>query len=348
MLEKIVNAMIAVAVCTAGGFVFTLLDAPLPWMLGALTAAAISAISGRRWFIPSQGRAFGRPMVGLLAGCAFTAEVLAAALGWWDAVLLVLVQGFVVTLLGYVFLRKVGGYDRQTAFYAGAPGGMSEMALMGASLGGDVRTIVVSHTLRIVVVLFSIPFILQMVVGHDFGRIIPSSMAETPPDAFDWAVLALCGIAGYGLARLTPKFPAGSMIYPLIFSACVHATGVTQALPPQWLVAAVQVILGGILGSRFAGIRWREMGPTVLVTGWWAICMVMLAAASAFVGTLLIDKQFASLILALAPGGTVEMTILTFSLGADVAFVATCQIVRILFVFIITPFLFGAIAPGRE
>jgi uncharacterized membrane protein AbrB (regulator of aidB expression) len=75
---------------------------------------------------------------------------------------------------------------------------------------------------------------------------------------------------------------------------------------------------------------------------------VMLAAASAFVGTLLIDKQFASLILALAPGGTVEMTILTFSLGADVAFVATCQIVRILFVFIITPFLFGAIAPGRE
>jgi uncharacterized membrane protein AbrB (regulator of aidB expression) len=49
----------------------------------------------------------------------------------------------------------------------------------------------------------------------------------------------------------------------------------------------------------------------------------------------------------MAAGGTVEMTILTLSIGIEVAFVATCQVMRILCVLLLTPMLFNLIARNR-
>jgi uncharacterized membrane protein AbrB (regulator of aidB expression) len=42
------------------------------------------------------------------------------------------------------------------------------------------------------------------------------------------------------------------------------------------------------------------------------------------------------------------MTILTFSIGIEVAFVATCQVVRILCVLVLTPMVFSLISRNRE
>ena len=117
MIEGIRSALIALLVCGAGGAIFYYLHTPLPWMLGSLTASAIAAIAGARWFLPPAARSFSRPVVGVLAGSAFTAEVVASALGWWDAVLLVVGQGLMVMLLGYLFFRRFAGYSRETAMF---------------------------------------------------------------------------------------------------------------------------------------------------------------------------------------------------------------------------------------
>jgi uncharacterized membrane protein AbrB (regulator of aidB expression) len=122
-MHNVRTPLIAAAICATGGFTFFLLHAPLPWMLGSLSAAAVTAILSGRWFLPATMRRAARPVVGVLTGSAFGAETAAAILDWWDAILLVLGQSLVVTLLGYAFFRKIGGFDRQTAFAAGTPGG---------------------------------------------------------------------------------------------------------------------------------------------------------------------------------------------------------------------------------
>ncbi len=139
--EHIKSALIASAIFGAGGFVFFMLHTPLPWMLGSLTVAAITAIAGGRWFMPAPARNVARPIVGVLAGSEFSASVVASIPEWWSAVLLVLVLSAAITLIGYVFFRKVRGFDRQTAFFAGAPGGLGGLTLLGGAMGGDVRTI---------------------------------------------------------------------------------------------------------------------------------------------------------------------------------------------------------------
>jgi membrane AbrB-like protein len=123
----------------------------------------------------------------------------------------------------------------------------------------------------------------------------------------------------------------------MLLSAAVHATGLTQAAPPPWLVALVQVVIGGIVGARFAAINWREMQHTLACAVAWAAALIAIAAVSAWAGGWLIGRSFLAMLLALAPGGTVEITILAFSIGFEVAFVVTCQICRILFVLLVAP-----------
>jgi len=342
MLKSLANSAAALAIAAFGGAVFFLLHTPLPWTLGALTASGIAAVvSG--WSPlqhQHQVRAVVRPVVGVLAGSAFTAEVAAAMLQWWSAILLVVVYSLAMLFVGFFYFRKIARFDEATAFFASAPGGLGELSLIGGSLGANMRRLVVVHAIRILMVVFTVPFALQLHLGVPIGRTVPTASSAVPLTPFDWVILGGCAFAGYGLSRVI-RFPGGPMVFALIFSIAVHSSGLTAASPPPWLIATVQVALGAVVGARFAGIRWAEAGHAVLLGTIWGVIMLSSAAFAAFIGTLVLDYPFEAMVLAMAPAGMVEMTLITLALGFDVAFVVTCQLCRVLFVLISTPALFS-------
>lgn len=338
MIKALSSAALALAIAAFGGAVFFLLHLPLPWTLGALTAAGIAAAATGRHFLQPQVRAVVRPVVGVLAGSAFTAEVVAAMLHWWSAILLVVAFSLTMLFVGFFYFRKVAGFDAPTAFFASAPGGLGELSLIGGSLGANMRRLVVVHAIRILLVVFTVPFAMQFMLGVPVGRTVPT-LASVPLGGFDWVVLAGCAFAGYGVSRIV-RFPGGPMVFALIFSVVVHSTGLTQAAPPPWLVATVQVVLGAVVGTRFAGIRWGEASHAVLLGTVWGVLMLASAVLTAFIGTWFLDYPFEAMVLAMAPAGMVEMTLITLALGFDVAFVVTCQLCRVLFVLVTTPALF--------
>jgi uncharacterized protein len=340
MVKALATAAAALAFAACGGTLFFWLHAPLPWTLGALTAAGIaSAVTGHTLLQP-QVRVVVRPVVGVLAGSAFTAEIAAAMLHWWSAILLVVLYSLAMLALGFLFFRKIARFDGATAFFASAPGGIGELSLIGGSLGANMRRLVVVHAIRILLVVFTVPFTLQLLLGTPIGRTVPTAAPSVALTGLDWAVLAACAFAGYGLSRVI-RFPGGPMVFALIFSVAVHVSGLTQAAPPPWLVAAVQVVLGAVVGTRFAGIRWGEARHAILLGFVWGILMLLSAVLAAFAGTWMLDYPFEAMVLAMAPAGMVEMTLITLALGFDVAFVVTCQLCRVLFVLITTPALFG-------
>jgi membrane AbrB-like protein len=296
-------------------------------------------VSGRHMLQP-QVRIVVRPVVGVLAGSSFTGEVAAAMLHWWSAILLVVVYSLAMLFIGFFYFRKIARFDEATAFFASAPGGLGELSLIGGSLGANMRRLVVVHAIRILMVVFMVPFALQLLLGVPIGRTVPTATAAVTLMPSDWVLLAGCGLAGYGLSRIL-RFPGGPMVFALIFSIIVHSTGLTRASPPPWLIATVQVVLGAVVGTRFAGIKWAEAGHAVLIGTIWAIIMLSSAVLAAFVGTWMLDYSFEAMVLAMAPAGMVEMTLITLALGFDVAFVVTCQLCRVLFVLISTPALFG-------
>jgi hypothetical protein len=97
------DACAVLLIGAAGGALFYLIGAPLPWTLGSLSAAAVVAVAGGPWLMPAGMRELARPVVGVLADSAFTPEVVAAVAEWAPAIVFVAVYSLGVTLLGWLF-----------------------------------------------------------------------------------------------------------------------------------------------------------------------------------------------------------------------------------------------------
>lgn len=344
MSKTLMRAAIALLIGSAGGALFALVGMPLPWTLGAMTAAAAAAIWFNRWPMPVPVRNLARPVVGVLAGSAFTPEIAALILQWWPAVLSVTAYSVVVTILGYFVFRRLWHLDPPTAYFAAAPGGLAEMTLFGSTHGGAARTIALFHTIRIVAVVFVVPFALQLLLGHPIVRMPLSSAATVDPA--EWLILFVAGVVGYVLGRHL-KFPGGEMVAAMLCSALLHGFGIVHAAPPGWLVIFAQILIGSVAGARFAGLQWIELRITVLRAIIWAAFLLLSASLLATVigGRLGIDPV--TMLLALAPGGTAEMIIVTLAVGGEVALVSVCQIVRILLVLTLVPIVFRRLAKGN-
>lgn len=326
-----------------GGWCFRALGLPLPWTLGAMAAAALLTLAPSRWTLPAACRDAARPVIGVLAGSAFTPAVVAGMLGWWQA--LPVLAGFLLlsTLAGQAFFRRLCGFDRATAVFAAMPGGLGEMTLLGSQHGADTRRLVLVHSVRIVTVVFTVPFIVSGMVP---GGIAPAghaqaALAGTP---LDWALLLGCAVLG-GVAGRRLRALGGVMILPMLLSAAAHGAGLTALAPPGWLVAAMQVVIGCITGARFAGARWPEVRLAVLQGLAWTTILLLLAGLAAWLTAWAVGMPLPAMFLALAPGGFAEMSIIAFTIGIEVAFVVTCHVFRTLFVLLAAPLLHRAAPP---
>lgn len=328
---------------TLGGAIFFYLHAPLPWTLGPITFCAAAAVAGTRWLMPGSVLLVARPAVGVMAGSGFSPLILASIGAWWTDVLVVALFGVIVALTGYALFRFVFRFDRVTAFFGSLPAGLAELTVIGGTLGGSTKTLVLIHSIRIVAVVFTIPVILQFVLGHPVGR-VPVAAGEVADTAKDWAVLIGCAVGGLVLGRFL-KLPGGIMVAAMLLSAIVHGAGFSAAAFPGWLVAAAQIVIGAAAGSRFAGIQWREAWWTVTAALSWAALLVAMTAAAAWLTTLYSPRPFTTGLLALAPGGMSEMAVITYALGVDVAFIVTCQVFRTFIMLTTAPFVARMIKP---
>jgi membrane AbrB-like protein len=109
------------------------------------------------------------------------------------------------------------------------------------------------------------------------------------------------------------------------------------------------VVTDAGLGSRFAGLKWRDVAGTArLSLGSTAIMVVVSAGAAAVLSTVS-GLPFAQLLLAFVPGGIAEMCLIALALGQDVAFVSTHHVLRVVMVIFAAPVVFrlAAYMAGR-
>jgi uncharacterized protein len=329
--------MVTLAAGAAGGALFRLLHLPLPWTLGAMFGAALLTLAGPRWRLPPVFRDGARPVIGVVAGSAFTPEVVDLVADRW-AVLPMLLATFVAfAALGQAYFRRVCGLDRDTAILCSTPGGLGEMAILGAEFDADIRKLVVIHSVRIVTVVSLVPFLVGLVSQADLVR-VSGSVHQAAPAGLDWIVLSGCVVLGALLGRPLQRF-AGAMIVPLALSAAAHGTGLTAAAPPAALVAAMQVVIGCITGARLGGIPFREARLAAAQGLAWTALLLCVSMLIAVPASRAFDLPVAAMFLSLSPGGFAEMTVMALAIGIEVAFVVACHVFRILYSIVATPFL---------
>ncbi|MBW8897131.1 MAG: AbrB family transcriptional regulator [Massilia sp.] len=304
------------------------LDTPLPWMIGPLFSTAIACMLGARLAAPVQAREAGQWAIGTALGLYFSAPVLAALarnLGW-----IALAVAFAVCLgiAAGALLRRLSGCDEATAFFAMAVGGASEMAVQAERHGAAVDRVAAAHSLRIMMVVGSIPFAVRWLAAHGWGAGLDAfvPLAGRVDTAGLVVLIAVTSVAALVLKRL--RVPNAWVIGPLVVALMLTAAGVQLSRLPEWMIRTGQLFIGVSLGTRFTP-QFVHTAPRYLAS-----------VAACTLGTLLLAGLFAfcvagitglhpgTMVLATSPGGIAEMALTARVLHLGVPVVTAFHVAR--------------------
>lgn len=315
------------AIGAASGAVAFWAGMPLPWMLGAMLGTTIAALAGSPLAAPVRLRQVAVPVLGVMLGSAVTPDLMAQA-GHW-ALMLVPLPPLLAGFAGasYLIYRHIGGYDAATAYYSAMPGGLNEMMILGAAAGGSERRIALAHACRILMVISA----MALIFGLVFGVRTTGAAGWTPFSDLglrDAAILLACAGLGPPLARAM-RLPAAPVFGPMILSGAVHVAGWVTLPPPSALIVIAQVVIGTVIGARFIGTQVAEVGRDLWLAFLSTLALLAIACGVSVAIAALLGVPLEQSLLAFAPGGLTEMSLLTLALDQDVAFVSLTHILRI-------------------
>lgn len=310
------------------------LHLPLPMLLGPLLTVGAAAMAGLRPFgsplaVPQHWRLVLIPVVGVAVGAAVPPDLGAQAGRWWVTLLALPLFVPAAHALAWAIYRRLGGIDRPTAYYAAMPGGFFEALEMGERGGARMDMLVALQFLRLALCIVLVPVAFALATGQAVGSgAVAPPGTDAPLAPGDAALLLLAGAGGWwAAARL--RLPAAVLSGPLLASAVLHGTGLTAAAPPGWAVALTQYVVGTSLGARFAGFT----RPALLLALRLAALNVAAAMALAVAFALALagptGEPVPAVILAFAPGGISEMSLVALSLQLSAVYVTLHHLVRI-------------------
>jgi membrane AbrB-like protein len=194
---------------------------------------------------------------------------------------------------------------------------------------------------RIILVIAAIAFWFRLILGYEVNGMMPIS--DEPNGPQDLLILGLCAVLGSALG-LGLRLPAPTFIGPMALSAAAHMTGLTHGSPPLGLVIMAQVFLGVIVGCRFKGSAPVDVFHALRLAIVSTVIMMTVAVLTAWGVHFVTGHSTSQLLLAYAPGGLNEMSLVSLAIQADVAFVATHHLVRIIILLVLAGTLLAKIA----
>jgi membrane AbrB-like protein len=330
---------LALGIGTVGGALFDWLRLPLPWMLGSMSAVTVLALAGAPVQVPRLLRNGTTPVIGVLLGASFTPGVIAGMIQWPLTLIGIVVWVLVCGGGAYLWFRHVAGYDNATSYFSSMPGGFMEMVLIAEREGGNMHILPVIHATRVLIVVFAIPFWYRFTTDIGSGAPIARvGLFDVRP--VDYLLLIFCAVAGVLAARRL-RIPAALLIGPMVFSAALHLADITKSSPPFLLVAIAQIVLGSMVGTRFTGAPIWQLRTVVGHAALIAVFMLAMTVLFANVLAALTGFPTAAVVLAFAPGGLAEMSLIALGLHVDAAFVAGHHALRLGFVLMSALPLFG-------
>jgi membrane AbrB-like protein len=327
----------------AGGAAAEWFGVPLAWMLGALFVTMTARIAGAPIDVPIWVRAIFLILIGLFLGENFEGVDAAEFLQWPISIFAAMLYVPVAAASAFLFYRYVAGERAPTALCSAIPGGLIAVVVISSALGADERRVALAQSLRIAIVVCMAPVVAFGLLGYP-----APSEATFEKHALihldDLAVLLAAAFAAmWGLKRLGVPIPY--MIGPLLASGGLRLMGLVEGVLPHQLIEVSLVVTGSSIGTRFRDISFGRLLRYGTVTLGGTSVLMGVSALFAAVVAPLVGQDYLPVLLAYAPGGVAEMSLIALAIDANPGFVAIHHVVRILFVMVVVPL--TAVALGR-
>jgi membrane AbrB-like protein len=317
-------------IAAAGGILFTFLGFPAGLVSGSVLAVAAAALLGRPVKVPIALARVCYIIVGILLGAVVTPQTLKGFTTWPASIALLMVASVAMLLATTSYLRVVHRWDRLSALMGASPGSMIQVIALSTELGADLRAIAIVQTTRVLLLTVGIPGGLAL-----FGLVAPAIPVARGPAGFSLLpemllVVAVSSTAALALASL--RFPGGLLFGAMAGSAVLHGTGLVVAVLPWWIGSASVVVLGAVVGSRFANTTSRLIiGYLGAALGSFAVSLAI-ATSFALIVTHFFPFPIANVVVAFSPGAQDTMMVLALALHLDPVYVGAHHVARFLVV----------------
>ena len=316
-------------IATAGGVIFTWIGFPAGLFSGSMLVTAVAALLGRPMAIPLPLARVSFVLIGILLGAVVTPETLRGVATWPLSIALLIMSALVMIVAASCYLRYVHGWEPLSALLGASPGSMAQVMALSAEFGTNIRGIAIVQTVRVLLVAIGLPAGLAL-FGPGAGG-IPVGLSSANSSWVEFAILAAAATATAVIMQRI-KFPGGLLFGAMAASAVLHGSGYLQATVPWWLGSAGVVVLGSVVGSRFANTTIR-----MLMDYFWAAlgsAAVAIAVSSLFVlaVTSILPFRVSDVVIAFAPGAQDTMMVLALALHLDPVYVGAHHLTRFLVV----------------
>ena len=338
--------LITLLAATAGGLLGRRLKLPAGAMTGALLAVIASKLIFEYGYMPGQTKLLLQILSGALIGSRVTKkDVLSLKKMWLPAI--VLVAGMIImNLTSALIMHTLSPLDYVTAYFASAPGGLQDMALISSDFGADTLVVSICQVCRVLFILIAYPWLYRLIHTRQLypgcaAQPLSTDAAEESAGggkknkAVCFAATVLAAAAGGMFFRWLGVI-VGALLGALVFTAVLNVATET-AYVPGTVKAGLQILTGAYVGMQVSRDTVTSISgvllPMVIMLAGTTVLIYLLALVIQRVSRL----DFMTCLLICTPGGLQEMCLLADDMDCDAPKIVLMHTVRIVIVVSLCP-----------
>jgi membrane AbrB-like protein len=319
-----------------GGWLFSLINFPLPWTLGPLTTViVIKLVSKRQVFWPMRLRNLGMLVIGYVLGSPFTPQTGLKIAGLLPEMIIMTMLIVIIFPLGGYIVGRYLNLHLSTSILGSMPGGLAQMAIVAEDMeGSDASTVTLMQTVRFVTAVFFVPFL----VLHGLAdQVDPVKKTVTQMTADQLPVLLLFAVTISILLYIAKRIriPSPYLSIPVIGTAVLVLSGIDAPVLPSAIPAVAQVFVGIRMGM---GVEFSSLGnwkKLVFATFISVFSGIVLFLGIDYLFARISGLSFVTAFICTSPGGIAEMGLTAIMVHADLSTVIAFQLFRLLFILLV-------------
>ena len=307
---------------------------PLAWFLGPMLITSLAALLGLKVKMPRLVLSAVLIVLGLYIGNYIDKSLFAQMHQWIWTSLIMLVYIIVSVLIVSKYLQIFSKYERKTSIFSAAPGALGPLMILAEDEKSDLSQVATSHLIRLIIIITIFPFFVNSFYDAENTKIVEEIIKDQ-----NILHLILLIISSIILIIIFDKFriPAALLSGTLFASGFLQISEIASYQFPPNIIDYCLLILGASVGCRFANKTFSEIGRNALHSFVATFLLVLLGLLAAFAASLIIDKNFFTLLLSYCPGVIYEVAVIAIFFDLDPEFVSFHHIIRLLMILFIVP-----------
>jgi len=326
--------LLVITISVPSAMVADYFNLPLAWFLGPMLATSLGALMGLKIIIPRIILSSILILLGLYIGNYIDKDLFSQIHQWAFTSLIMFAYIILSIFIVSIYLQKFSKYEKKTSIFSAAPGALGPLMILAEDQKTDLSHVATSHLIRLIIIVTVFPFFVNSYYDADLGDFVQEAFKDQ--NISNLLILIIFSII---LILVFDRFklPAALLSGTLVASGFLQITEIASYQISPMIVDYCLLILGASVGCRFADKTFNEVAKNAFHSFIATFLLVLLGVIAAYAASLIIDKNFFTLLLSYCPGGIYEVAVIAIFFNLDPEFVSFHHIIRLLMILFIVP-----------